>query len=132
LAQSGDFFLLDPDNAPFAAGTSPRLPAGGEGCILLFMSLFVLAGLFIAGDLVRRWTHVVMLSTGYAETQGQVVGRWIESDEGATYYVTYRFVTGDRVYTAEESVGKAIYHSVEEGQSRTIRYAGRDPSIATI
>jgi hypothetical protein len=132
LAQTGELFLLDPDNESFVAGTSPRLPAGGQGCILLFMSLFVLAGLFIAADLVRRWTHLVILNISYAETQGQVVRRRIESDEGATYYVTYRFVADDRAYTVEESVEKGTYHSVEEGQPLTVRYAPSDPDIATV
>lgn len=130
--QSHKPFLLDPDNELFAIGASPKLPVGGRGCILLFMSIFVLAGLLIAGDLARRWVHVVMLSTGYAETRGQVVSRRIESDEGATYYVTYHFVAGDQAYTVEEVVEKTTYHSVEEGQSLTVRYARHSPTIATI
>jgi hypothetical protein len=59
-------------------------------------------------------------------------GRRIESDEGATYYITYRFVADDRGYTVEEVVGKATYYSLEEGQSLTVRYARRAPAIATI
>jgi hypothetical protein len=43
------FFLLDPDNEPFVTGASPKLLAGGQGRILLFLSVFVVAGLFIAG-----------------------------------------------------------------------------------
>lgn len=132
MAQTGNVFLLDPDNEPFATGASSTLPAGGQGCILLFMSIFVLAGLFMAVEIVRQWAHVVILTTSYAEVQGQVVDRWIESDEGATYYVTYRFVANDQVYTVEEAVAKATYHSVEEGQSLTVRYARSYPSIATI
>jgi hypothetical protein len=132
LAQAGGFFLLDPGNEPFATGASPKLPAGGQGCLLLFMSLFVLAGLVIAGDMIRRWTHVLILHVSYAEVEGRVIGRWIESDEGATYYVTYRFVANDQIHTVEEAVAKATYHSVEEGQRHTVRYAKRDPSIATI
>jgi hypothetical protein len=130
--QTSGSFLLDPDNEPFAIGASLKLPAGGQGCVLLFMSIFVLAGLFIAGDIIRRWAHVVILNISYAEVEGQVVDRWIESDDGATYYVTYRFVANDRVYTVEEAVAKATYHSLGEDQSLTIRYAQRDPSIATI
>jgi len=130
--QSREFFLLDPDNEPFVTGASSRLPIGGRGCILLFMSIFVLAGLLIAGDIARQWLHFAMLSTDYAETQGQVIGRRIESDEGATYYVTYRFVAGDRTHAVEEVVEKTTYHSVEEGQSLTVRYARRSPTIATI
>jgi len=129
---SGQFFLLDPDNGAYVAGTSRRLPAGGHGCILLFMSIFVLAGLFIAGDLARKWVRFAVLSTSYAETQGQVVYRRIESDEGATYYVTYRYLAGDRAYSLEDAVAKVTYHSVEEGQSLTVRYARHDPAMATI
>jgi hypothetical protein len=130
--RTSDYFLLDPDNEPFAVGASQKLPAGGQGCILLFMSIFVLAGLFMAVEIVRQWAHVVVLNISYAEIEGQVVDRWIESDEGASYYVTYRFVADDRVYTVEEAVAKATYHSVEEGQFLTIRYAQRDPNVATI
>ncbi|MFC2038015.1 DUF3592 domain-containing protein [Chloroflexota bacterium] len=74
----------------------------------------------------------VILSTNYSESQGQVLGRRMESDEGATYFVTYRFVVDDRVHTVENSVSKATYHSVEEGQSLTVRYAQRDRTITTI
>jgi hypothetical protein len=130
--RASDYFLLDPDNESFAVGASQELPAGGQGCVLLFLSIFVLAGLFMAGDIVRRWAQVVILNISYAEVEGLVVDRWIESDEGASYYVTYRFVANDRVYTVEEAVVKATYHSVEEGQFLTIRYAQHDPSIATI
>jgi hypothetical protein len=38
----------------------------------------------------------------------------------------------DRFYTVEEAVRKAKYRSVEEGQSLTVRYAQRNPSIATV
>ncbi len=130
--QNHGFFLLDPDNEPFALGTSHRLPVGGQGCLLLFFSIFVLAGLFIAGAVVREWAHFAVLSTSYVETQGEVLGREIESDDGDTYYVTYGFVADDKRRTVKESVGKATYHSVSVGQSLTVRYARRDPDIATI
>lgn len=87
MAQSGGLFLLDPENAPFAAGASPRLPAGSQGGILIFESIFVLAGLLIAAGLARRWAYIALLNTSYAEAQGQ---------------------------------------------SLTVRYALRDPAIATI
>jgi hypothetical protein len=132
LAQTGHFFLLDPDNKPFATGASHRLPAGGQGCVLLFLSIFVLAGLFMAAEVARRWAHVAILSTNYVETEGQVLGREIQDDDGATYYVTYRFVANDQVHTIRESVEKTVFHSLEEGQSATVRYAPRDLSIATI
>jgi hypothetical protein len=127
-----DFFLLDPDNEKFALSKSSRLPAGGQGCTLLFLSVFVLAGLFFAVEIARQWVHFAILSTSYAETQGQVLGRRIESDDGATYYVTYRFVANDRGHTVEESVAKSTYYSVEEGQVLTVRYARGDPAISTI
>jgi len=132
LAQTGHFFLLDPDNEPFATGASRKLPASGQGCILLFLSIFVLAGLFIAADVIRRWVHVAILSTDYAETQGQVLGREIKDDDGATFYVTYRFVADDQVHTIRENVEKAVYYSAEEGQELTVRYSPADPSIATM
>jgi ribosomal protein S18 acetylase RimI-like enzyme len=132
LAQAGVLFLLNPENEPFARGASPKLPAGGQGCILLFMSIFVLAGLFMTVEIARQWVHVAILSTSYAEVEGQVVDRWIESDDGATYYITYHFVTNDQVYAVEEAVAKATYDSAEEDQLLTVRYAQRDPSIATI
>lgn len=81
----GNAFLLDPAHAAFAAGASSRLPAGGYGCILVFMSILLAAGLLVAGDVTRKWLHFALLNTGYAEAQGQVVGRRIVSDEGATY-----------------------------------------------
>jgi hypothetical protein len=61
--------------------------------------------------MVRQWVEVILLHTFYAETQGQVLERWIESDEGATYYVTYRFVAGDQVHTVEEVVAKKTYQT---------------------
>jgi hypothetical protein len=132
LTQPSDFFLLDPENEAFATGANSTLPAEGQGCLLLFLSIFVVAGLLITYDIVRRWAHVVILNVSYTETQGQVVERWIESDEGSTYYVMYRFVANDHAYTVEEAVAEATYHSVEEEQSLTVRYARSDPSIATI
>ncbi|MGD8475062.1 MAG: DUF3592 domain-containing protein [Anaerolineae bacterium] len=132
MTQPSDFFLLDPENEAFATGTSSTLPAGGQGCLLLFLSIFVVAGLLITYDIVRRWAHVVILNVSHTETQGQLVERWIESDEGATYYVMYRFVANDLAYTVEEAVAEATYHSVEEGQLLTVRYALSDPNIATI
>ncbi|MEJ2212375.1 MAG: DUF3592 domain-containing protein [Anaerolineae bacterium] len=132
MARTGQFFLLDPDNEPFATGASRRLPAGGQGCVLLFLSIFVLVGLFMAADITRRWVHVAMLNTDYAEAEGQVLGREIEDDEGATYYVSYRFVANDQVHTIRENVEKGVFHSMEEGQSATVRYAPRHPGIATI
>ncbi len=132
MTQEGGFFLLDPDNERFATGASRRLPAGSQGCALLFLSIFVLVGLFMAADITRRWVHVAILSTDYAEAEGQVLGREIEDDDGATYYVTYRFVANDRVHTIRENVEKGVFHSMEEGQSAIVRYAPRDPRIATI
>ncbi|MFN2292296.1 MAG: DUF3592 domain-containing protein [Anaerolineae bacterium] len=130
--QSAEFFLLDPDNEPFARGVSRNLPAGGLGCVLLFLSLFVAAGLFVIFDAARQWVEFAVLSTAHAETEGQVVGRRIESDEGASYYVTYRFVADDRVHRIEESVTRGTFHSVDQGDSVTVRYALRNPSINTI
>jgi hypothetical protein len=125
-------FLLDPDNEPLALDTRPKLLPRKQGCFLLFLSLFVLAGLLVTAGLIREWAEFVLLSTSYAETLGQVLDRRIESDDGATYYVTYRFFANDQVHTVEEVVAKATYHSVEEGQSLTVRYARRDPTITTI
>jgi hypothetical protein len=130
--QTGGFFLLDPQNEPFAAGTSHKLPSRGHGCVLIFMSIFVVAGLLIAGDLTRRWAYVVLLNTEYAETQGQVTGHRIEFDEGATYYVAYRYVAGDRAYLLEDAVTKDTYHSLDDGQAVLVRYARRNATIATI
>jgi hypothetical protein len=130
--QTREFFLLDPDHEQFAVGASHKLPVDRQGCILFFLGIFVLAGLLIAGKVARQWVHFVILSTSYAETQGQVLDREIESDDGATYYVTYRFVVDDRAHTVEESVSKTTYRAVREGQSLTVRYARHDPAIATV
>lgn len=130
--QTGGFFLLDPQNEPFAAGMSNKLPSRGYGCVLIFMSIFVLAGLLIACDLTRRWAHFVLLSTEYAETQGRVIGHRIEFDEGATYYVAYRYLAGDRAFILEDAVTKDTYHSIDDGQAVLVRYARRNPTIATL
>ncbi len=125
-------FLLDPDHKQLAKGARTQLPLRKHGCLLLFLSIFGLAGLFIAAAMVRQWVEFVILSTSYAETEGQVQGRRIESDEGATYYVTYRSVVNDKVYTPEDSVSKKTYHSLEDDQYLIVRYARRDPTISTI
>lgn len=125
-------FLLDPDHEGLVKGARPRLLPRQQGCLLLFLSLFGLAGLCTAAATVRQWAEFVILSTSYAETEGQVRGRRIESDEGATYYVTYRFVVDDRVYTPEDSVSKKTYLSLEDDQYLIVRYAQSDPNISTI
>jgi hypothetical protein len=130
--QNHRHFLLDPDHEPLAKGARPWLPIRGHGCILLFVGVFALAGLCFAVALVRQWAEFAILSTNYAETEGQVRGRRIESDEGTTYYVTYRFVVDDKTYTPEDSVSKKTYHSLEDLQYLTVRYARRDPTISTI
>ncbi|MGD9144352.1 MAG: DUF3592 domain-containing protein [Anaerolineae bacterium] len=130
--QNRDPFLLDADNEPLARGARPRLLPRKQGCFLLFLSLFVLAGLLVTVAVAREWVEFVLLNTSYAETQGQVLDRRIESDDGATYYVTYRYVVDDQAHTDEEAVAKATYHSVEDGQRLTVRYARSDPTITTI
>lgn len=60
------FFLLDPNNEQLAIGTSHKLLAGERGCILLSPSIFVLAGLLIAGEVARQWAHFVILNTNYS------------------------------------------------------------------
>lgn len=130
--QNRDPFLLDPGNESLAKGARPKRLPREQGCLLLFLSIFVLAGLLVAAEVVRQWVEVILLSTSYAATQGQVLDRRIESDEGATYYVTYRFVADDQAHTVEEVVAKATYHSVEDGQYLTVRYTRRNPTITTI
>jgi hypothetical protein len=132
MMKESEFFLLDPDNKEFAEGSSSRLPGGGHGCLLLVLGLFTVAGLLLAAATARQWARFVMLSASYAHAQGHVLGREIVSDDGVEYYVTYRFVVDDRVHTIEESVAEETYQSAEEGQSLAVRYALRDPNVATI
>ena len=120
--QNHEPFLLDRDHERLAKGARPWLPLRGHGCILLFVGVFALAGLCFLAGMVSQWVQFVVLSTDYAETEGQVLGRRIESDEGTTYYVSYRYVVDDKVHTAEDSVSKKTYHALEEVGSLTVRY----------
>jgi hypothetical protein len=100
--------------------------------LLLLLGVFALAGVLILAEAARQWVHLYVLSTHYAETQGRVMGREMDLDEATTYYVTYRFVAGDEEHTVKESVNRSTYDGVEEGGSLHVRYAPRDPEIATI
>jgi hypothetical protein len=82
--QNHEPFLLDPDHERLTRSSRPRLLPRGQGCLLLFASIFC------AGRSVLRRCgsspvcQFVILSTNYAENGGQVLGRRTESDEGAT------------------------------------------------
>jgi hypothetical protein len=105
-----DSFLLDPDHGRFARGESRWLVSRKHGCLVLFVIPFVFAGVLVLLFTVDLWLRLVRLSTDSAETSGQFLSKEVDSSgDSTTYYVTYRFVAGDRNYTIEEAVTESTY-----------------------
>ena len=133
LQATGEYFYFEPAAERYVRGETSTLPTGREGCILLFLIPFVLAGLVILGLSVREWVRTIALMTESAETWGTLVDREKDdSGDSTNYYVTYRFVVDDRMYVIDESVGSGIFNSVDEGEPLRVRYALHNPNIASI
>lgn len=134
--RTGDTFFLHPYNQKFINQTSGRLASKANmapGCMLLFILPFVAAGLVVIFFAVREWNRYQILSTTGVTTRGEYTGSRIDNDDdGTTYYLSYRFETGEQVYIDEHSVSYDLYRSGEKGAPVDILYAPSDPSISRI
>ena len=126
------YFLLDPNHASFAGGKRKRLPPGEDGCLVLFMIPFLLAGILVTAVMVREVREFILLTTHYVETEASYVSRRVDdSGESTQFYVTFSFIAGGRVYTVEHTVRRIVYETVDDSPF-TARYAVSDPRVASI
>jgi hypothetical protein len=129
----GDVFLLNPDNERYLSGRSKKPGGPFTGCFVLFMIPFVFAGLFIIGWAINEWNDWRILSSSGVTTQGKVIDRRTETDEGSRdYYVTYRFSHNDTIYTREQSVSHKFYDNSWRDSSVTVLYSPDNPQTSRL
>jgi len=134
-----DLFLLNTAHRDFVLGKSRSLRAplmlGMGGCGVLFITPFVLAGLFILGFAVTNWINTIRLNTGGVTVQGQIVDLDVDYDsDGDTYYATYRFSPLDtrQSYTHRESISSGFYGKLKEGSWVNVTYHRSDPTLSRL
>jgi hypothetical protein len=132
LNAMSEYFFLEPEAERFVRGETDRLPI--NGCMLLALIPFVLAGLLILTLSVAQLAQISYYrSSKWAETEGTYVGKdeIAGSNGSADYTVSFRFVVDDKVYVAEESVGQQIHDRAVDGDALRVYYRRGDPSVAS-
>lgn len=129
-------FLTNKQDAKFLVGKDQR-PASlrntGLGCLLPFLSIFVIAGLFFLGWSVIQLKNHLELNNDGIVTQGRMIDHRIyEDSEGDSYYITYSFVANDQTYSQEQSVSSDLYNRFEAGAPLDIRYLPGNPGKSRI
>ncbi|MBI3724798.1 DUF3592 domain-containing protein [bacterium] len=128
-------FLLYPENEAFAKGepgARPRVDAGENGCLALFLLPFVVAGVVIVVLAARELWTTALLETRGVEAAARVLSREVVQDDGASYCVTYAFSPGEAELTRRESVSEKFYGEHFEGAGLTVCYLPDDPAVSRI
>src|SRR5689334_78011 len=60
---------------------------------------------------------------------GEITGQSISQGKSPTYYITYQFSVGDKLYARRESVSRRIYDRSQVGSPVQVTYAISDPNI---
>lgn len=132
-------FVLNPLNRDFVFGRTPRpyqspFAPVGVGCLLLFFTPFVLAGIATLVMAITSWYEFAAFSSSAVAAEATVIDKRTETDSegGEQFLVSYRYsVAGDTeqsTYTGESSVSRQRYQQAEEGGSFSIVYLAFDPA----
>jgi hypothetical protein len=125
--------LLRPDNRSYLEGKSNYVHTEANGCIVIFLSVFFFAGLFLITMVMREWYSYVLLQSQGVSVVGQFVSKeWDSDSDGDTFYVTYSYVVADRTYTNTESISRDQYASADNGEPLLLTYAAGDPTVSII
>lgn len=135
--------VLAPSNLGRLFGGLVRLAMSDLRATLSVLFLVVwgmLLLLALSGDLSESVGHKLQLMfSATSTTEGQVVDRFEQRGQRgpSNYYVTYCYsTTGADGQTQElakrERVKWSLYKKLETSATATVRYANRDPSIASI
>jgi hypothetical protein len=138
--EEGPPFLLDPAlarhlSADLDALVEPVAPVAlrgrGAGCGVLFLLVFVLSGVFLAGAAVHEWRVWWALRSRGVDAAAVVVRLWTNTDESTSYHVRFRVEPTDGAAAeAEDQVAYAAWGELEVGGRVEVRYAADEPALA--
>ncbi|MBL8117267.1 MAG: hypothetical protein JNJ78_07035 [Anaerolineae bacterium] len=130
-----DVFFLNPANLSFVLGQTKRLFSGypGAGCLIVFMSFFVLVGGFALSWSIKetlKWNGIQYYGV---DTTAEYVSRRVSTgDSDDNYYVKFAFVHQDHLYQVEQLVSYEIYLNADEGRDVNVTYVPDNPTDAKI
>jgi hypothetical protein len=137
ITDVGDFFLVNPANKDYVTGKAKNPPLGCGGSVLfpgLFMSIFVMVGLLVAGWAVTSWRDWSLLRSEGVRVTGWYTGRRSSTDDegDTTYYAKYAFNVNERTYKGEVANREAYNQAKNVNQSVEVLYAASNPGISTL
>lgn len=128
-------YLLNPENQAYIDGKQayPARFDAPSGCVLAFVWLFPLMGLFfIVVGLSYVWAEV-MLILSPSTTQGIVVQLTVEEEsEGTLYRVFYSYSVADERYLEKQEVSADVYANLRVEQRIAIEYLASHPRVARL
>ncbi|MFN3428920.1 MAG: DUF3592 domain-containing protein [Candidatus Sericytochromatia bacterium] len=128
-------FLMNPRNAPAAAGEVGRLASEGPpmGCLGLFWAPFMVAGLMVLGGAIDECVRYGRLMLDGATTTAVVLDRRAGRNEAGGGTLTYRYAVPPAApVTQKEPVSRARFEAYPPGASVSVRYWKPDPELAEI
>jgi ribosomal protein L40E len=131
----GGVFLFNLQNRKYVDGLASKPRFGsGEGCGILFLIPFVLAGVFVAVFALYQWSEYLQLTTSGIRTNAIVTGKEIDADEESTSYLIYFYYIArdDRRYEQSESVSSDEYNRLAVQDSVPVLYLPNTPATARL
>lgn len=133
---SGTMFLFDSANTDFVRGRAarpPRISWRSLTCGVLFISIFVLVGIGAVLFAIYEYDIWRRLDEYGVTANGVFTGRHISSGEDSdSYYVDYRFVYNNEMYTGREQVEWDFYNRTQTGAPTTLVLLPDDPTTSRI
>jgi hypothetical protein len=134
-----EYFLIEPENADFVKGLAKK-PASNSGnpvFILIFISIFCIAGLFVIGATIQTATTFAQLKFLSKETNGQFISQRESNSDGTTYYIKYNFSLDGKKFTNESMVKKETYIRFSQNQHKSdeplrVIYYKNNPEISAL
>ncbi|MBI1277296.1 MAG: hypothetical protein GC179_04125 [Anaerolineaceae bacterium] len=131
-----DSFILHQAHYDFVFGNSKSLNRSsflGVGCLTIFLSIFVIVGVFMLGTALSDTYNWFAINQSGIGNTAQLTNRRISSgDDSDTYYVSFRFNHNGKNYLREQKVNWDIYNSAEIGGRVDIVYAPSNPQGAKL
>lgn len=136
VALSPETFLINPLHQDYVSGKNKHLKSNSRfmvGCLAVFMSFFLLAGLCLMATTLRDAVEWYLIAQQGIPVRAEYIDRRISTDDdGDTYYVRFQYTVLDRQYTRQQRVTQEIYNRAEVGGGVDVTYVRSDPQIAVV
>jgi len=127
-------FIVNKNNTDFVNSKSARPRAVyGNGCTLLFLVPFLLAGLLVILFAISEFRDWLELSTRGATTSGRITDMSVDYDtDGDSYDIFYEYVVNGTLYSDSGSVTESEYDQSEVGASVAVLFAPNQPTLSQL